>query len=102
MTEEKHPQGAEDARAQAKLDMAELYSRVRAEPRGARTPRFAFAGRRLVDLTHVAAGDAVLDIGCGRGAVRRVLRPRGVIGFAFERDSDPRWSWAEDHLRARG
>ena len=53
----------------SKRIMAELYSRVAPDyvTRGA--PRFAYAGRRLVELSSVGAGDVVLDLGTGRGAV---------------------------------
>src|SRR5258708_836697 len=32
----------------------------------------------------------------------RVLRPGGVIGFAFERGADPRWAWYEELLQSHG
>ncbi|MGK9165872.1 class I SAM-dependent methyltransferase [Inquilinus limosus] len=34
--------------------------------------------------------------------VQRVLRPGGTIGFAFSRDTDPRWGWYEARLRDLG
>jgi len=170
----------EDRAATAKQNMAELYSRVAPSYAERGPPRFAYAGRRLVELAGVGSDDAVLDLGTGRGAallpaaervgpmgraigidlapgmveqtatviaergltwanvrlmdaehlefpdesfshvlcsfavfflpdlskalaeVRRVLRPTGVVGFAFERDADPRWSWCEEMLRACG
>jgi SAM-dependent methyltransferase len=49
--------------------MAALYSRAAPDyvKRGA--PRFIYTGRRLVELAGVGVGDAVLDLGSGRGAV---------------------------------
>jgi ubiquinone/menaquinone biosynthesis C-methylase UbiE len=169
-----------DAAEISKRMMAELYSRVAATYAERGPPWFAYAGRRLVELTNVDTGDVVLDLGTGRGAVllpaaqrvgpsgravgidvaagmvqrtaaalaerrlrwasvrlmdadhlefpdksfthvlcsyavfffpdvakvleeiRRVLRPGGIVGFAFERETDPRWRWYEASLRARG
>jgi ubiquinone/menaquinone biosynthesis C-methylase UbiE len=34
--------------------------------------------------------------------MHRVLRPGGSIGFAFSRDTDPRWRWYEERLRELG
>jgi SAM-dependent methyltransferase len=165
---------------EAKLRMAALYSRVAPTYAEQGVPRFAYAGRRLVELTDVGPGDHVLDVATGRGAVlfpaaeqvgrtgriigidlaegmlectradiatqrldwadvqlmdaedlqfaqhafshvlcsfavfffpdvpnvlaemRRVLCPGGIVGFAFERGVDPRWTWYEDLLRAHG
>jgi ubiquinone/menaquinone biosynthesis C-methylase UbiE len=164
----------------AKRTMAELYSRVAPSYAERGPPRFAYAGRRLVEIAEVRSGDVVLDIATGRGAVLlpaaervgptgraigidlaagmvertadalasrgltwaqvqlmdaehldfpdqsfthvlcsfavfffadlaqalheigRVLRPHGLVGFAFEREGDPRWAWYEDLLRERG
>jgi O-methyltransferase/aklanonic acid methyltransferase len=164
----------------AKRNMAELYSRVAPSYAERGPPRFAYAGRRLVEIAGVRSGDVVLDVATGRGAVLlaaaervgptgralgidlaagmvertaqalasrgltwaqvrlmdaeqldlpdqscthalcsfavfffpdlakvlhqigRVLRPRGLAGFAFERGGDPRWAWYEDLLRERG
>ena len=160
--------------------MAALYSRVAADYVDYGPPRFAYTGRRLVELANLQPGDTVLDLGTGRGAVlvpaaervgptgravgidlaegmvsqtststalkamswasvrlmdaeqldfadasfshvlgsysvfffphldlalaeaKRVLRPQGVVGFAFERGTDPAWRWYEDVLRERG
>jgi hypothetical protein len=46
-----------------------FYSRVAPRYAEEGPPYFARAGRRLVELTHVQPGDAVLDLGTGRGAV---------------------------------
>src|SRR5216683_6178943 len=59
---------AERVEADAKQRVAELYSRVAASFAGG-APRFAFAGRRLVEVGRVGQGDAVLDVATGRGAV---------------------------------
>lgn len=177
------PSGADmspDAAAAAKQHMAELYSRVAPMYAERGPPRFAYAGRRLVELTNVASGDTVLDLGTGRGTVllpaaervgasgkavgidlsagmvertaativerelhwasvkamdaerldfadqsfthvlcsyavfffpdvskvlreiERVLRPDGIVGFAFERGDDPRWTWYEETLQSIG
>jgi ubiquinone/menaquinone biosynthesis C-methylase UbiE len=164
----------------AKRNVAELYSRAAPSYAERGPPRFAYAGRRLVEIAGVSYGDIVLDVATGRGAVLlpaaervgptgraigidlaagmveqtaralgsrgltwaqvqlmdadhldvpgqsfthvlcsfavfffldlakvlheigRVLRPNGLVGFAFERDGDPRWAWYEDLLRERG
>src|SRR6266496_539280 len=58
----------EDRAATAKQNMAELYSRVAPSYAERGPPRFAYAGRRLVELAGVGSADAVLDLGTGRGA----------------------------------
>lgn len=50
-------------------DIAELYSRAAPIYAELGPPYFAYAGRRLVELARVQAGDAVLDVATGRGAV---------------------------------
>ncbi len=54
--------------AESKSDLAALYTRV-APGYGQGTPMFAHAGRRLVELAGVSAGQRLLDIGAGRGAI---------------------------------
>jgi ubiquinone/menaquinone biosynthesis C-methylase UbiE len=166
--------------ARTREDVADLYSRVAPTYTEHGPPYFAHAGRRLAELTGVQPGDAVLDLGTGRGAVllpaaervgsggsalgidiapgmitqtnraiqdaglhsasarlmdvtslqlesgafthvlssfsvfffpdlpgvllelRRVLKPNGVVGFAFSRGTDPRWTWYEEMLRGYG
>jgi ubiquinone/menaquinone biosynthesis C-methylase UbiE len=58
-----------DAASDAKRRMAALYSRVAPSYAEHGPPHFAYAGRRLVEVTRVSPGDRVLDIGTGRGAV---------------------------------
>src|SRR5262249_37597949 len=36
------------------------------------------------------------------GRVGSVLKPGGTAAFAFSRETDPRWTWYEDLLQARG
>ncbi len=52
-----------------KRRLADLYSLVAPRYAELGPPRFAYAGRRLVDLAEVHSGDSVLDLGTGRGAV---------------------------------
>jgi len=54
--------------ADPKQHLAELYSRVAVSFAGG-APRFACAGRRLVEVGRVGRGDVVLDVATGRGAV---------------------------------
>ena len=62
--------GEDEVRERAsKRIMADLYSRVAPDYVRRGPPRFAYAGRRLVELSGAEAGDAVLDLGTGRGAV---------------------------------
>jgi len=42
------------------------------------------------------------DLGRVLAELRRVVRPGGIVGFAFARGSDPRWRWYEELLRDRG
>ncbi len=161
-------------------DIAAFYSRVAPTWAEQGPPSFGHAGHRLVELVGVGPGDAVLDLGTGRGAVlmpaahqagptgkvvgidiapgmveytrrsiqhqglrqasvelmdaatldldsglfthalssfsvfffpdvarvlrelERVLRPSGMVGFAFSRGTDPRWTWYEALLRSYG
>jgi len=52
-----------------KQRISALYSRVAPVHEEQGPPRFAHAGRRLVQLTEVAPGERVLDLATGRGAV---------------------------------
>ena len=49
--------------------LARLYTAVAPDYETKGPPIFAHAGRRLVEIARVTAGDAVLDLGTGRGAV---------------------------------
>jgi ubiquinone/menaquinone biosynthesis C-methylase UbiE len=71
---------------EAKRRMAALYSRVAPIYVEQGPPRFAYAGRRLVDITGVGPGQRVLDVATGRGAVllaaaARVGRTGQVVGI---------------------
>ncbi len=183
MTSKHHSRPARGAGSQSehpKQQLAALYTRVASAYVEQGPPRFAYVGRRLVEMVCVGVGDTVLDIGTGRGAVLfpaaervgrsgrvvgidvapgmvehtraaisekglpqadvhlmdaenllfpdesfthvlcsfavfffpdlarvlaetwRVLRPGGVVGFAFQRGVDPRWAWYEELLRSEG
>lgn len=52
-------------------DVADAYERVHA-------PRFLEPGRDLLDLAGVLAGEVVLDVGAGTGAVTALARERGA------------------------
>jgi SAM-dependent methyltransferase len=66
--------------------MAALYSRVAPTYVEQGVPRFAYAGRRLVELAGVGPGDSVLDVATGRGAAlfpaaERVGHTGRVVGI---------------------
>jgi ubiquinone/menaquinone biosynthesis C-methylase UbiE len=50
-------------------DVAALYTRAAADYGRVGAPLFGHAGRRLVELANVRAGQRVLDVAAGRGAV---------------------------------
>jgi len=56
-------------------------------------------------FTHVLCSFAVFffaDLERVLAEIWRVSRDGGVVGFAFQRGIDPRWSWYEELLRAYG
>ena len=56
-------------------------------------------------FTHVLCSYVVFfffDLSKVLQEIRRVLRADGVVGFAFERGADPRWTWFEETLRTLG
>ena len=65
----------------------------------------AHLGVQSEAFTHALSSFAVFffpDVGGVLCELRRVLRPGGVVGFAFSRGTDPRWVWYEDLLRNHG
>jgi ubiquinone/menaquinone biosynthesis C-methylase UbiE len=68
----------------SKQRVAALYSRVAADYRHEGPPFFAHVGRRLVELAGVGAGESVLDVATGRGAVLFPAAERvGLAGWAI-------------------
>jgi SAM-dependent methyltransferase len=56
-------------------------------------------------FTHALSSFAVFffpDVAEVLRELKRVLRPGGVVGFAFSRGTDPRWAWYEELLRSYG
>jgi len=56
-------------------------------------------------FTHVLSSFSVFffpDLPAVLRNIRGLLRPEGVVGFAFSRSADPRWRWYEELLRDSG
>ena len=78
------------APSQSRAEIVDLYSRVAPAYADKDPSYFALASNRLVQLANVRPGDAVLDLGTGRGAVLVVAAQQvGPTGRAVGIDIAP-------------